>query len=100
MSEAKNAEEELAKVISISLNGPKARGSASMHDCLVAAHFLISEGYAKRSETLEEAAKVCEQEAQDFLSPEYAAAQPLSSTNERFACKHCAEAIRQLKGQP
>lgn len=46
---------------------------------------------------LERAALICEQQARDFLSPEYAADQPLSSIGERFACGECAKAIREAK---
>lgn len=44
----------------------------------------------------ERAALVCEEQAKHFLSPDYATEQPLSSFNERFACKECARAIREL----
>lgn len=49
-----------------------------------------------RAAVIEECAKVCEQQAQVFLSTDYAVAQPLSSLQERFACKTCADAIRAL----
>jgi hypothetical protein len=42
----------------------------------------------------EEAAKIAEAKALEFLSPEYATGQPLSSFNERFACGQVASAIR------
>lgn len=42
----------------------------------------------------EACAKVPEAKAQDYLSPQYATGQPLSSHAERFACKQIAEAIR------
>ena len=42
----------------------------------------------------EEAAKIAEAKALEFLSPEYATGQPLSSFNERFACEQVASAIR------
>lgn len=42
----------------------------------------------------EEAAQVCEQQSREFLSPQYAVGQPLSSFAERFACGECAKAIR------
>ncbi len=45
---------------------------------------------------IERCAKVCEEQARDFLSPEYATGQPISSINERFACDECAAAIRKL----
>ena len=51
---------------------------------------------AYRPIVLEEAARVCEQKRDDFLSPEYATNQPLSSITERFACTECANAIRNL----
>jgi hypothetical protein len=44
----------------------------------------------------EAAAHACEEQARLFLSPEYATGQPLSSFNERFACKECADAIRAI----
>lgn len=46
---------------------------------------------------LEEAAMACEQQAQDFLSPEYATPQPIGSVQERFACGQCAAAIRAMR---
>lgn len=49
-----------------------------------------------RQQALEEAAKVAEAEAQKFLSPQYAANQPLGSLLERFACEEVAKAIRAL----
>lgn len=51
-----------------------------------------------RLAALEEAAKVCEQQATDFLDPQYATPQPVGSITERFACKECADAIRKLIG--
>ena len=53
-----------------------------------------------RREMREDAAQVCEAQAQDFLSEEYAVDQPLSSSMERFACKQCAAAIRNLGDTP
>lgn len=50
-----------------------------------------------RAAVIEECAKVCEEQAADFLSPEYATGQPLSSAGERVACGICAEAIRALR---
>ena len=50
-------------------------------------------------EGIEMAAKVCERKAQEFLSPQYAVGQPLSSFQERFACGECATAIRALAGE-
>lgn len=44
----------------------------------------------------ERAAKVCEDQMQIFLSPQYATGQPLSSITERLACVRCAAAIRAL----
>lgn len=59
---------------------------------------IIAQAKAKwQAEAYEMAAKICEQQRQDFLSPEYATGQPLSSFQERFACGQCAEAIRTLK---
>jgi hypothetical protein len=55
------------------------------------------EGLAGRlAELREVCAKVAEQEALDFLSPEYATGQPLSSFAERFACEQVAKEIRAL----
>lgn len=45
-------------------------------------------------ETTERAVRVVEQQQQDFLSPEYATGQPLSSFQERFACGQIADALR------
>ena len=42
----------------------------------------------------EDAAKIAEAKAVEFLSPEYATGQPFSSFNERFACGQVAIAIR------
>jgi len=42
----------------------------------------------------EACAKVCEAQQDIFLSPRYAANQPMSSIAERFAAGQCAEAIR------
>ena len=42
------------------------------------------------------AAEACREQQRDFLSPEYATGQPLSSFNERFACGECSKAIRAL----
>ncbi len=49
-----------------------------------------------REEAIEAAAKVCEQQARDFLDPQYATPQPIGSITERFACSECAKAIRSL----
>ena len=49
-----------------------------------------------RRKALEEAAAVCGDKIQVFLSPEYAAGQPLSSFQERFACAQSANGIRLL----
>jgi hypothetical protein len=42
------------------------------------------------------AAEECRRQQSEFLSPEYAIGQPLSSFGERFACGCCAEAIEAL----
>ena len=39
-------------------------------------------------------AAICEAEAKDFLSPQYASNQPFGTIPERFACECCAKAIR------
>jgi hypothetical protein len=51
----------------------------------------------ERNAALEEAAKACEDQAQNFLDPAYAGANPLASVRERFACSQCAYEIRKLK---
>lgn len=51
---------------------------------------------AARLQALEEAAKVAERCAQDFLSPQYATPQPVGSIQERFACSTVADNIRSL----
>lgn len=53
-----------------------------------------------RADAYEQAARVCEQQARDFLSEQYAVGQPMSSISERFACQECATAIRALSDQP
>lgn len=45
---------------------------------------------------LEAAGKACVQAEADFQSPEYATGQPLSSLNERYACRTCASEIAAL----
>ena len=47
----------------------------------------------------ERAAKACEDQRDIFASEEYAVGQPLSSFQERFACKQCAAAIRSLSAE-
>ena len=55
-------------------------------------------GYqAGRLAGMEQAAVICQQQAKEFLSPQYAIGQPLSSFQERFACSECATAIRAAK---
>jgi hypothetical protein len=49
---------------------------------------------AERLSATERAAKICDQQADEFLSPQYATNQPFSSVQERFACRECAAAIR------
>lgn len=61
-------------------------------DKICQAHFALLE--QKVLAEREACAKVAEAKAVDFLSPEYASGQPLSSFSERFACKQIAEAIR------
>lgn len=58
---------------------------------------LLAERTSTRNATLEEAAKICEQQRESFLSPEYATGQPSTSFFERFACGECAIAIRREK---
>lgn len=57
-------------------------------------HDLVQVALAAIRETTEAAAKLADQQAQDFLSPEYATGQPLSSLQERFACRQIAKALR------
>lgn len=59
---------------------------------------LKSELKAIREKTIEECASIADAQAIEYLSPEYATGQPLSSFSERFACGQIAEAIRVLKG--
>lgn len=51
---------------------------------------------------LEFSARVAEQQAADFMSPEYAYPQPLGSIQERFACAEVAREIRDhlTEGRP
>ena len=53
-------------------------------------------GLDDRASTIEECAKVAEAKAAEYLSPEYATGQPMSSFSERFACGQIADAIRSL----
>lgn len=53
-------------------------------------------GVLTRDAIIEECAKVAEAQAQTFLSPGYAAEQPMGSFCERFACEEVAKAIRSL----
>ncbi len=57
---------------------------------------LITPPARSYADGVEDAAKVCEDQQQVFLSPQYATGQPLSSFHERFACGQCAAAIRLL----
>ena len=58
---------------------------------------LRAERDAAARDMRERCAKVAEGKAQEFLSPEYARHQPLSSAAERFACGEVATAIRALE---
>lgn len=49
---------------------------------------------AAKAEQREADALICENEKLAFLSPRYAANQPIGSLMERFACDECAAAIR------
>lgn len=56
----------------------------------------ISKGILKaREDEREEIIRECEAQKEAFLSPEYAANQPLGSLCERFAIDECIKAIRQ-----
>lgn len=61
------------------------------------ARALLAYGQSRADEATERAARVCEEQASAFLSPEYASGQPMSSLAERFACSECATAIRSQK---
>ena len=72
-----------------------------LSDVPAAVHILskdaVQKAFANYAATVKErCALACEQEAEGFLSPEYAVDQPLSSFNERSACGQCALAIRAL----
>lgn len=57
--------------------------------------------HAAHNAAIEAAAAECRKQQQDFLSPQYAVGQPISSFSERFACSECAAAILALrKEQP
>lgn len=70
--------------------------SSAVHDLKKRAEAAESSLSRIKAETIEECAKVAEAKAVEFLSPEYATGQPLSSFNERFACEQVASAIRSL----
>jgi hypothetical protein len=53
-----------------------------------------------RLATIEECARIADSQAQEFLSPEYAANQPFGSFCERFACDEVAKTIRALADPP
>ena len=64
----------------------------------------LSQAFARRRLTaerdaLERAAVIADEVSAGFLSPDYAAGQPLSSLTERMACSMCAAAIRAAKEQ-
>lgn len=67
------------------------RCSAELKARALAAESSLSEAVKA---AYEDAAKIAEAKAVEFLSPEYATGQPFSSFNERFACKQVASAIR------
>ncbi len=58
---------------------------------------LRAECRAARNAALEEAMAACQKQQEDFLSPEYATGQPISSVWERAACGACIQEIRALK---
>lgn len=72
----------------------------ALHIGLPAAEHIARFEAQIRADAYEQAAKVCEQQARDFLSEQYAVGQPMSSISERFACQECATAIRALSDQP
>lgn len=49
---------------------------------------------SERRKQIERDAKIAEEQAVHFLSPQYATGQPHSSFSERFACDEVARAIR------
>ena len=57
---------------------------------------LAAEREAAARDALEAAAEVCLEQQQVFLSPKYAAQQPMSSIGERLACARCSEEIRAI----
>lgn len=48
------------------------------------------------ADTIRRCSEVCDEQAAEFLSPEYATDQPLSSFSERFACGEVKKAILAL----
>lgn len=72
-----------AEMLTVNHDAPQKH---SFNDCDEIARAILAER--------ERCAKVCEAAAKQFLSPEYATGQPLSSFAERFACDTCAEGIR------
>ena len=69
----------------------------------------FQEGYLKgldvakqevRENAIKECAAVCDQQSEDFRSPQYATNQPLGSFLERFACDECKDAILSLLKAP
>lgn len=54
----------------------------------------------ERLSQMEHDAKICEAQAREFLAPQYATGQPLSSLQERFACGECARTIRNQEQKP
>jgi len=101
MSEAKNAEAELAKVLQEALSTWMTRGNA-----MIAARALRSAGYAKREDVLEEAAKVADIESASISSQvpwfeelgNYDTIGNLESAS--VTAQAIAASIRSLKGQP
>ncbi len=55
---------------------------------------VVQEFARQRIAERERCARLCEEQQQVFLSPQYATGQPLSSIQERFACGRCAVEIR------
>lgn len=72
-------------------------GSGTMH--MLRAADLVKAIRQCEADTIRRCAEVCDEQAQEFLSPEYAAGQPLSSFNERFACGEVKKAILSLLPQ-
>jgi hypothetical protein len=68
---------------------------ARLVSAAISPHIRATAAQARRA-ALEEAHAACKQQQIDFLDPQYATHQPLSSFQERFACGECINAITDL----